>query len=206
MEHWIEINIDAEVSDQDRILLDFLLPHVKELERKRELITWHYFREPEIRFRVRVSDRSTKSREMPNLARIADSLVRRNLASGWHLGRHGEEGVAYEGEADRYGQSGWRVAQDYFMDGSETALALLKLKRRSKLESPLWAKGLGNPWEGGEKNPWREKEGDPLAFHWSRFVHLFSNQLGFDMEKEAELCAKQSEKYTQVAREFGMRW
>ncbi len=98
------------------------------------------------------------------------------------------------------------MAQDYFRDGSETALRLLDLKRRSQLESPLWAKGLGNPWEGGQRNPWREREEDPLVYHWSRFVHLFSNQLGFDMEEEADLCEKQAERYRRVTKEFGMKW
>jgi hypothetical protein len=37
-------------------------------------------------------------------------------------------------------------------------------------------------------------------------VHLFSNQLGFDIEREANLCEKQSERYRRVAREFGMKW
>jgi hypothetical protein len=147
-----------------------------------------------------------KRGESRAIAKIADSLVRRGLLSGWHFGNHGEKSVDYVGEEDRYGKEGWKVAQDYFRDGSDTALRLIELKRRSRLENVLWAKGRGNPWEGGERNPWREKVDDPLAFHWSRFVHLFSNQLGFDMEKEAVLCAKQSERYRVVADEFGMKW
>ena len=143
---------------------------------------------------------------MRNLARIADGLVRKKLVSEWHFGRHGEKGVDYTGEEDRYGQNGWKVTQDYVRQGSETALRLLELKRSSKLENPLWAKGLGNPWEGGENNPWREREEDPLVYHWSRFVHLFSNQLGFDMEREAELCQRQAEQYRRVTKEFGMKW
>ena len=122
------------------------------------------------------------------------------------LKRHGEEGRPYTGEEDRYGKNGWKVAQKYFEDGAETALRLLRLRRKSRLESPLWAKGTGNPWEGGEKNPWRDREENPLVFHWSRHVHLFSNQLGFDMEEEAQLSAKQSERYRRVSREFGIKW
>ena len=206
MEHWVEINLDADVAAQDRILLDVLRPHVRRLERRGDLLTYHYFREPEIRFRVRLRSAGAKAREGRVLARMADSLVKRRLASGWHFGNHGEKGVEYTGEEDRYGKKGWRVAQGYFRDGSDTALRLLDLKRRSLLESPLWAKGLGNPWEGGERNPWKDREEDPLVYHWSRLVHLFSNQLGFDMEKEADLCAKQSQRYTRVTKEFGMKW
>lgn len=58
-------------------------------------------------------------------------------------------------------------------EGRYTALDLLELRRKSLLENPLWGEGLGNPWRGVEN--------DPLAYHWSRYVHLFSNQLGFDM-------------------------
>ncbi len=206
MEHWVEINLLADVEVQDGILLDVMRPHVRRLERTAELLSFHYFREPELRFRVRMKSAGARKRELSDLARIAEGLVRKRLVSEWHFGNHGEKGADYVGEADRYGVNGWKVAQDYFRDCSETALSLLELKRRAKLESPLWAKGLGNPWEGGERNPWREREDDPLVYHWSRFVHLFSNQLGFDMDREADLCQKQSERYRQVTREFGMKW
>jgi len=206
MEHWVEINLDAEVSVQDGILLDSLLPHVRRLERRGELVTYHFFREPEIRFRVRLRTASAKKREARDIARLADSLVGRGQVSEWRFGNHGEAGIEYVGEEDRYGKRGWQVAQDYFRKGADTALWLLDLKRKGRLENLLWGKGLGNPWEGGGRNPWREKEEDPLAFHWSRAVHLFSNQLGFDMLKEAELCTKQSERYRRVAAEIGMKW
>jgi hypothetical protein len=206
MEHWVEINLSAMLEVQDGILLDVLRPYVRRLERRGELVNFHYFREPEIRFRVRLRDVGARKRAAASLARIAGGLARRGLISEWHFGSHGEKGERYAGEEDRYGVNGWGVAQDYFRQGSETSLRLLELKRRSKLESPLWAKGLGNPWEGGERNPWRERREDPLVYHWSRFVHLFSNQLGFDMEKEAGLCQRQSEGYLRVTRELGMRW
>ena len=206
MEHWVEINLAAEAADQDEILLDVLKPYVKRLEKKGKLVTYHYFREPEIRFRVRTKTEAEKERQVAALSLIADALVKKGLVSGWHFGGHGEDGKAYTGEEDRYGKNGWKVAQTYFRNGSDTALALLELKRRSRLENPLWAKGLGNPWEGGRLNPWREREEDPLAYHWSRFVHLFTNQVGFGVEREVELCAKQSERYGQVVKEFGIRW
>jgi hypothetical protein len=206
MEHWIEINLNAALADQDAILLDVLRPHVERLKRTGELVTWHYFREPEIRFRVRLRTKAARREQANAISRLADSLKKRRVVSEWHFGNHGEAGKEYTGEEDRYGKNGWQVSQDYFRDGSETALDLLELKRASRLESPLWAKGLGNPWEGGGSNPWREREDDPLVFHWSRFVHLFTNQLGFDMQKEAELCSKQSERYRRVMKEFGMRW
>jgi Lantibiotic biosynthesis dehydratase C-term len=206
MEHWVEINLEVDIAAQDGILLDVLRPYAQKLESRGELVTYHYFREPEIRFRLRLKNNSSRRNQERALARIASSLVRKKLVSEWHFGSHGEKGSKYAGEEDRYGKNGWRAAQNYFRDCSDIALILLDLRRRSKLESPLWAKGLGNPWEGGNTNPWREKEEDPLIYHWSRFVHLFSNQLGFNIEKEAELCAKQAENYRRVAREFGMRW
>lgn len=206
MEHWIEVNLGAAVEDQDAILLDVLRPHVERLKRTGELITWHYFREPEIRFRMRLRSKAAYRRQTIAISRLADSLKERGVVSEWHFGNHGEAGKEYTGEEDRYGKNGWLVSQDYFRNGSETALDLLELKRDSRLESPLWARGLGNPWEGGRRNPWREREEDPLVYHWSRLVHLFTNQLGFDMEKEAELCSKQSERYNRVMKEFGMRW
>jgi len=206
MEHWIEINMSTDVAVQDEILLDVLRPHLRQLDRHGELVTYHFFREPEIRFRERLKTARARAKELKTISRIADSLVRRKLVSEWHFGNHGEKGTDYTGEEDRYGENGWKVAQEYFRNGSETALNLLELKRRSRLESPLWAKGLGNPWEGGSRNPWKEREEDPLLYHWSRFVHLFSNQLGFNMEKEADLCAKQSQRYRRIVKDFGMAW
>lgn len=206
MEHWVEINLDAELAVQDSILLDVLRPYVRKLGRRGDLVTYHYFREPEIRFRVRLKHSTAQARAASELRRIAVALERRKLVSGWRFGSHGEQGKQYVGEEDRYGRNGWVVAQEYFRRGAETALDLLELKRRSKLESPLWAKGLGNPWEGGRSNPWTEVVSDPLAFHWSRYVHLFSNQVGFDMVSEARLASKQSDMYREVHQKFGMSW
>jgi len=183
-----------------------LFPYVRRLEKAGALVNWHFFREPEIRFRLRLKSRASKSKETGALAAIAESLRLRRVVSEWHFGNHGEEGKEYSGEEDRYGKEGWRVAQEYFNRGSETALRLLELKRRSALENPLWAKGLGNPWEGGEENPWREREENPLVYHWSRYVHLFSNQLGFGIDNEVKLCTRQAERYKRVSEEFGMKW
>lgn len=192
--------------EQDRLLLEVLLPYVKYLRKTGTLVSWHYFREPEIRFRLRLKSRASKSKEKKTVTVMAKSLRRRGLVSGWHLGNHGKKGKVYSGEEDRYGKEGWKVAQEYFNQGSETALKLLELKTESGLENPLWGKGLGNPWEGGKKNPWREREKDPLVYHWSRYVHLFTNQLGFDIDDEVGLCAKQAERYKRVSEEAGMKW
>ena len=206
MEHWIEINLLAELDRQNGILLDVLKPYVDRLKKRKVLVTWHFFREPEIRFRVRLTSRKAKVTESGAVAALAESLRRRGLVRGWRFGNHGEKGAPYDGEEDRYGTNGWKAAQDYFSHGSETALRLLRLKVDSSLESPLWAKGRGNPWEGGEKNPWRERESDPLLYHWSRHVHLFTNQLGFDIDDEVELCKKQAERYNRISKELGMKW
>jgi len=206
MEYWVEVNLQADLKVQSELLLDFLWPYVVRMKKKGVLVAWHYFREPEVRFRVRLNSGKAERSERKFIGLLADSLVRKRLVTDWHFGSHGERGREYRGEEDRYGRNGWKVAQSYFQSGAETALRMLELKRRGKLESPLWAKGLGNPWEGGARNPWREREEDPLLYHWSRYVHLFTNQLGFDMDKEAELCQKQSERYRAISRDFGMKW
>ena len=205
MERWVEINLFAPPRNEDQILLEVLWPYVKRLRKRGALVGWHYFREPEIRFRVRVKSEKERVAQAKAVEKMAEGLKRKGLISRWAFGNHGEEG-AYVGEVDRYGANGWKIAQKYFEDGSETALELLALKRRSGLESPLWAKGLGNPWEGGKQNPWQEKVPDPLAFHWSRHTHLFTNQLGFSIEDEVELCRRQAEKYRKVAEELGLKW
>jgi hypothetical protein len=206
MEHWIEVNLYAKRKLQDGILLDVLKPHIEKLQTRHVLVTWHFFREPELRFRVRLRNEKVMNEEIKVIANLARSLQRRGLISNWHFGGHGEEGSRYDGEEDRYGRNGWKVAQDYFNQGATIALRLLALKRQNRLENPLWAKGLGNPWEGGKKNPWRQHEKNPLAYHWSRYVHLFTNQVGFDINYEAKLCSKQAARYTKVTKDMEMKW
>jgi hypothetical protein len=205
-EFWMEVNLFGEPRFQDQVLLHVLKPYVERVRAKGTLVTWHYFREPEIRFRMRLTGSKAKAEETEAIASVADSLVERKLITRWHHGNHGEKGRVYAGEEDRYGRNGWKVAQDYFNRGAETALELLALREAGGLENPLWAKGLGNPWEGGKKNPWREREEDPLVYHWSRYVHLFTNQLGFDIDSEARLCSRQAARYHQVSKQLGMKW
>ncbi len=71
-------------------------------------MTYHFFREPEIRFRVRLTSAKTEAAERKALFRIADSLKRKKLVAEWHFGNHGEKGVIYRGERDRYGKNGWK--------------------------------------------------------------------------------------------------
>jgi len=205
-EHWIEINLMAEPEVQNTILLDVLRPYVERLRESGTLLTWHYFREPEIRFRIRVRSKKAKMTETVTLAELADRLAKRKLISSWHFGSHGETRKNYIGEEDRYGRNGWKVAQEYFERGAETALGLLELRRESKLENPLWARRQGNPWEGGDKNPWQAREDDPLIYHWSRYVHLFSSQIGFNIDKESKLCEKQAQRYRLISKELGVKW
>ncbi|MGD0145885.1 MAG: lantibiotic dehydratase C-terminal domain-containing protein [Nitrososphaerales archaeon] len=206
VEYWVEINLVAELKDQDTVLLEVLRPYVQRLRKSRTLITWHFFREPEIRFRIRVRSKDARIRENRMLSEIAKSLVKKRLVSEWHFGSHGEKGEIYIGEEDRYGKNGWKVTQEYIERGAETALDLLELKRKSRLENPLWARGLGNPWEGGDRNPWREKKDNPLVYHWSRYVHLFTNQMGLSIDEETRLCRKQAERYNRVSKELGIKW
>lgn len=206
MEYWVEVNLFAKSARQNEILLNVLKPHVDRLRKEGVLVTWHFFREPEIRFRVRLSSKPAKLMETRRVAALANSLRERGLISNWHFGNHGDANRAYVGEQDRYGQNGWKVAQDYFNLGSEIALRLLALRTQNRLENPLWGRGLGNPWEGGIKNPWRERQKNPIVYHWSRYVHLFTNQLGFEINDEVRLCSRQADRYRRVMKEIGMKW
>ncbi len=206
MEQWVEVNLFAKQRVQNDILLDVLKPFVENLKKRGVLVNWHFFREPEIRFRVRLNSKKAKAETDRKIAALAESLRERGLVSKWHFGNHGEKNRIYAGEEDRYGRLGWRIAQDYFMDGAEVALQLLSLKREGKLENPLWARGLGNPWEGGSKNPWKSRQQNPLVYHWSRYVHLFTNQLGFEIRDEVILCLRQASRYRRVLKQMGMKW
>ena len=106
LENWIEINLNADFGVRDEILLRVLRPHVQRLKKEGILLTYHFFREPELRFRVRLNSKRAKETELKAISRIADSLMKKKLVSSWHFGNHGEQNREYTGEEDRYGVNG----------------------------------------------------------------------------------------------------
>jgi hypothetical protein len=106
LEQWIEINPNADLAVQDEILLEVLRPYVQRLKKEGILLTYHFFREPEIRFRVRLNSKRAKETELKTISKTADSFVKKKLVSSWYFGNHGKKCQEYIGEEDRYGVNG----------------------------------------------------------------------------------------------------
>jgi hypothetical protein len=165
-ESWIEVNLVPRRERDEALLLETLAAVVHG-ELAGEIETWFFFWEPELRLRIRWRN---PAQAQPNRVRLAaqlDESVRLGRASEWYEAAHGRRGERYEGEAELYGAEVWPWVQKDWMSGSEGALLLRGLARA-----------------GGASQP--------LEFHWSRHVHLFTNQLYGTWQEEIELCLRQA--------------
>lgn len=158
---WTEVNIVPD-SSQDVatsvLLLDVLDPLVHDTLRGR-LDAWFYFWETapigrlHLRLRVRWLHLHQVDDDRSELAVLLDDAQSAGKFVRSYEGNHGVEGETYEGEAERYGPEVWELTFRNWTSGSELALAILKAQAEGNLTKPR-------------------------QFHWSRGLHLYSNQLG----------------------------
>jgi hypothetical protein len=179
MEAWIEVNLVPSQPLDAALLVEVIDPLIHEQLRS-DVETWFYFWEPDLRLRIRWRD-PARAEELNGVLR---SALKRDQAVGrfkdWYEGAHGDRGKAYAGEADFYGEEVWPQIQKDWMNGSELALLLIKLDR---------AGALGKNRES----------------HWSRHVHLFTNQLFGSWDAEVQLCLNQALGYLRKIEEQGAR-
>lgn len=163
---WIEVNIPA-VDDDERasLLLEVVDPLVH--AQLTDVATWFYFWEPELRLRVGWSGSERAERGRAEVARFLDAAKAEGEIQDWYEGNHGARGERYRGEADFYGDEMWELTSNDWLSGSELALAIVRAEASGTLTKPR-------------------------DFHWSRRVHLFSNELWLD---EIALCLRQAHGY-----------
>jgi hypothetical protein len=161
-EWWIEVEITPnggkqEVNDEILLLLydDFLS------YRWQIIKSWHFFREPTLRFRIELVDRDSRDIVAAELRDFLDSI---DLVSDHYFSKHGERVESlddgYLGEYDQYKRM-WPYQKKLWEWGSEmTVEAIKELK------------------ETGANDPSRE-------YQLERIFHLLSNQLspGYEMER-----------------------
>ena len=166
-EEWVEVNIvPASTNNAERLLLDVIDPLVHDRLVGR-IDTWFYFWEPDLRLRIRWRNSADAEENRSALFAFLNAAQRAGHIVSWYEGSHGERGKTYPGEADFYGEEMWELTAKDWMSGSELALALMKFDTQNRLTKPE-------------------------SFHWSRRVHLFSNQLLLD---EVPLCLRQARGY-----------
>jgi hypothetical protein len=150
MSVWVEANIHHTSTDDRPLILALYHGVVKQTA---GLVSWHYFREPEIRFRLEVSDDAEAARVAELIRQLVDTRRSDFRLEKLVFGRHGREGEKYEGEHEVLGKEGFEVHKMIWMWQSE--LAVLRYRQEAS----------------GSVEKDREYDVDRL---W----HLVANQLG----------------------------
>lgn len=161
-EWWIEVEITPEGGKQEVNDEIILLLYDQFLSYRRQIIkSWHFFREPTLRFRIELIDQDNRNSVAVELENFLDSS---GLVTDYYFAKHGERienfDDGYSGERDQYKRL-WPYQKKLWEWGSEmTVEAIKELK------------------ETGANNPSREHQ-------LERIFHLLSNQLspGYEMER-----------------------
>jgi hypothetical protein len=161
---WIEVNTPARNDDErTRLLLEVVDPLVHG-QLGETVTTWFYFWEPGLRLRIGWSDPEQAERGRTEVARFLDAAKTEGKVEDWYEANHGALGQRYHGEPDFYGHEVWDLTAEDWMSGSELSLAIVRAEAEGTLTKPR-------------------------DFHWTRRVHLFSNELWVD---EITLSLKQA--------------
>jgi len=173
-DEWTEVNIVPARADgqaMTSLLIDLVDPLVHDKLNGR-VNAWFYFWETapigQLHLRLRVcwqhpEDVDENRTEL--LRYLADARRDHGLVRSYE-GCDGIEGETYKGEAPRYGPEVWEPTYRSWMSGSELALAILKAEAAGLLEKSR-------------------------QFHWSRSLHLYSNQLDlFEVPLSSLLLAR----------------
>lgn len=169
-EYWVEANIDPVGNT-----IDFLCQFVDQLiqtEFRGQLLNWHYFFEPDIRLRFEWKSARARKQNNQKLFSILDDWKRQGIIRDWYEGHHGRVmEPPFTGEGWKYGEEIWPYAKKVWTANCEMVLAILKNQKEGKLTYPP-------------------------EYHWSRTVHLLSNELGGEFALEILGCLKQARGYT----------
>lgn len=159
-EWWIEVEIYSQNTDQglnDEILVD-LYDNIIQKERE-NILTWHFFREPTLRFRLEVKNHDNRIRIADDLDVFLQSI---ETIEDHYFAIHGENintfDEGYAGERETY-QRMWPYQKKIWEWGAEMTVAAIKEKQVT-----------------GKNDPSRE-------YQLTRTYHLLALQLssGFDI-------------------------
>ena len=163
-ETWVVVLIYPKKPQYDvNILLDFIKPTVEELENQDLLMTFHFFFEPEIHFRVRPKKDDQVSQ--------IKSIIKNKLTKVQKLVKK-TDFSRYTGEESDYGIEGWELTQKYFEHCCKISLLYFEVITGRK--SPPSPQYVGN------------------QFNVGKFVHCLLNQMGFTLKDEADFHSERS--------------
>lgn len=131
MTAWVEANLHHKLAD-DRPLI--LALHGSVVKQVTGLVSWHYFREPEIRLRLEVTDDAEAGRIEEKIRQFVDARRSEFQIDRLVFGRHGKEGEKYDGEPEAMGKEGFEVHKMIWMWQSELAVLRFRQETEGRLE------------------------------------------------------------------------
>lgn len=145
-EKWVETRLWFTRFDQEcyrRLLLTFIKPVIKELEKNGSIETFHFFFEPYLSFRIlptteeKIDDVETAVKN--HLKEISDFI---------DLKRAQEPFVDYLGEANDYGEDGWLITKKFFECCSRMAIGRVnpEFKKKKQFNEGKFVHCFLNQW------------------------------------------------------------
>jgi hypothetical protein len=164
---WLELNVFLTDDTQfNQVLANFVKPFIDDKYYQLNRETWHYFREPQLCLRVGGYG-GTIERSITYLDERLNKLekIQSNIYKSHLFGAFGVKDKQYIGEEELYGTDAWELCYKRWEAGSNLALQLC----------------TDNPTKS-------------LPFHYTRDIHLFENQLGFDYSDAIVMYLKWTKK------------
>lgn len=153
-EWWIEVEISSTSIRQD--LNDDILVKLHDeflITEQNNIESWHFFREPKLRFRIELRDKENRDRIAKNLEDFLDSL---EIVEDFYFAKHGKRvenlDEGYSGERDQYKRM-WPYQKKLWEWGSEMTVEAIKEFKETQTNDP------------------------PREYQLNRFFHLLSLQL-----------------------------
>ena len=175
-DEWIEVNlVVASPGDRVAVLTGVIDPLVHDRLNGR-MESWHFgqYADPQtpmhLRLRVLWKEPALAREGQDVLRAFLDDKQQDGSLTDWYEGEHGARGGNYRGEEGQYGVEMWSVTYKLWESQSEFVLALFKNEDQGSLSHPL-------------------------AYHWERVLHLFSNRLLLGFADEVYLCLAQASGY-----------
>jgi hypothetical protein len=129
--NWIEVNIDVLIDD--RYFLIDLYDNI--IKCNQDFIeSWHFFREPYIRFRVECKDENSKELMKSKLQEYLKKAREMKSVKNWYYGNHGRPNKDYIGEHEFYGLEGFEIHKKIWEYQSELAVLRYRQEKEGRIE------------------------------------------------------------------------
>lgn len=157
---WIECNIllkNKSMETFNEALGKYIKPYLDNLRSRGKLVSWHFFREPHICFRILTHEKYAEDiKQELHMILYYEETIESSIIKSHYYGKHSQQNEEYDGEKDCYGDV-WELCYKRWEYGSEIALALCT---------------SGQSRDMGFSPTTTNKD---VGFHACRDLHLFLN-------------------------------